>query len=159
MTLSRLSLSFLGCTKLVIAHRLSTIRDADCILALENGRILESGNHRRLLKLNGYYAQQIASQRQAEKAASQRTTASARAKADRLQDDVIQKMDEQERKHSVADLEAGVGAGENLSVRGAFAQMWRWLAKDSKAAFLGGTLLVSASWRRTVSLTPKCRLL
>jgi ATP-binding cassette subfamily B protein len=43
-------------TSFVIAHRLSTIRDADLILVMEEGRIVESGNHDQLMKANGAYA-------------------------------------------------------------------------------------------------------
>lgn len=43
-------------TTLVIAHRLSTIVDADTILVMERGRIVERGTHRRLLAKNGVYA-------------------------------------------------------------------------------------------------------
>ncbi len=43
-------------TSFVIAHRLSTIRDADTILVMEDGRIVEQGNHEELLKANGAYA-------------------------------------------------------------------------------------------------------
>lgn len=46
-----------GRTALVIAHRLSTIRGADKIIALENGRIREIGNHRELIAANGLYSQ------------------------------------------------------------------------------------------------------
>jgi ATP-binding cassette subfamily B protein len=42
-------------TSFVIAHRLSTIRDADTILVMENGRIVEQGNHERLLERRGAY--------------------------------------------------------------------------------------------------------
>lgn len=42
-------------TSLVIAHRLSTIRDADLILVLKNGEIVERGNHKELIAANGYY--------------------------------------------------------------------------------------------------------
>ncbi len=44
-----------GHTSLVIAHRLSTIVDADKIVVMGNGRILEQGSHRQLLDLNGAY--------------------------------------------------------------------------------------------------------
>ena len=43
-------------TVFLIAHRISSIKDADLILVVDNGRILESGNHDSLLKKNGYYA-------------------------------------------------------------------------------------------------------
>lgn len=45
-----------GRTSFVIAHRLSTIRDADNILFMENGNIIEQGNHETLLKKGGAYA-------------------------------------------------------------------------------------------------------
>lgn len=45
-----------GRTSFVIAHRLSTIRDADIILVMNNGRIIETGNHRQLLEQGGFYA-------------------------------------------------------------------------------------------------------
>jgi ATP-binding cassette subfamily B protein len=43
-------------TSFVIAHRLSTIRDADLILVMENGQIVEQGNHASLLAAGGAYA-------------------------------------------------------------------------------------------------------
>ena len=45
-----------GRTSFVIAHRLSTIRDADNILFMENGNIIEQGDHRTLLAKGGAYA-------------------------------------------------------------------------------------------------------
>lgn len=49
-------------TTVVIAHRLSTIRDADQILVINKGQIIERGNHKTLLSQNGLYANLIASQ-------------------------------------------------------------------------------------------------
>jgi len=43
-------------TSFVIAHRLSTIRDAEMIIVMNNGRIVETGNHEELLKKGGFYA-------------------------------------------------------------------------------------------------------
>lgn len=45
-----------GRTSFVIAHRLSTIKNADIILVMKDGDIIEQGNHTKLLKLNGFYA-------------------------------------------------------------------------------------------------------
>lgn len=49
-------------TSFVIAHRLSTIKDADLILVLKEGDIIESGNHEELLAKNGFYAELYNSQ-------------------------------------------------------------------------------------------------
>ena len=45
-----------GRTSFIIAHRLSTIRNADLILVMKDGDIIEQGNHEELLKKNGFYA-------------------------------------------------------------------------------------------------------
>ncbi|MDD6263092.1 MAG: ABC transporter ATP-binding protein [Clostridiales bacterium] len=51
-----------GRTSLIIAHRLSTIRDADMIVVVNGGRIVESGNHEELLALGGEYSKLYSSQ-------------------------------------------------------------------------------------------------
>ena len=44
------------CTIFVIAYRISSIRDADLILVMDNGRIIEQGTHEKLVAAGGYYA-------------------------------------------------------------------------------------------------------
>ena len=46
-----------GRTSFVIAHRLSTVKDADCILVMEQGRVIERGSHQELLEQKGRYYQ------------------------------------------------------------------------------------------------------
>lgn len=45
-----------GRTSFIVAHRLSTIREADVIIVMKEGKIIEQGNHESLLKENGFYA-------------------------------------------------------------------------------------------------------
>ncbi len=51
-----------GRTSFVIAHRLSTIKDADIILVMKDGDIIEQGNHEELLAMNGFYSELYNSQ-------------------------------------------------------------------------------------------------
>lgn len=56
------NLASLLCTRIVIAHRLSTIWDADLILVLESGRVIEHGTHQQLLRTTGLYADLLTQQ-------------------------------------------------------------------------------------------------
>ena len=51
-----------GRTSFIIAHRLSTIKNADLILVMKDGNIIEQGTHQQLLKQNGFYAELYNSQ-------------------------------------------------------------------------------------------------
>lgn len=51
-----------GRTCFIVAHRLSTIREADVILVMKNGKIVEKGNHKELLKKGGFYSELYNSQ-------------------------------------------------------------------------------------------------
>ena len=51
-----------GRTSFVVAHRLSTIRNADCILVMRDGQIIERGTHHELLAAGGFYAELYRSQ-------------------------------------------------------------------------------------------------
>jgi ATP-binding cassette subfamily B protein len=66
-----------GRTTLVIAHRLSTVMDADQILVMDHGRIVERGTHRELLAAGGAYAQMWALQQQEEAAGAAAAAAAA----------------------------------------------------------------------------------
>jgi ATP-binding cassette subfamily B protein len=70
-----------GHTTLVIAHRLSTIMDADNILVLDHGRIIERGTHQELLARRGAYAQMWALQREEEAARAREEAAVATEQA------------------------------------------------------------------------------
>ena len=51
-----------GKTSFIIAHRLSTIKNADLILVMQDGNIIEQGNHETLINKKGYYAELYNSQ-------------------------------------------------------------------------------------------------
>ena len=51
-----------GKTSFIIAHRLSTIKNADLILVMNEGNIIEQGSHEELMKQNGFYAELYNSQ-------------------------------------------------------------------------------------------------
>ena len=54
-----------GRTAFIVAHRLSTIQNADCILVMKDGNIIEKGSHNALLRENGFYKELYESQFQA----------------------------------------------------------------------------------------------
>ena len=47
------------CTRITVAHRLSTVRNADLIVVMDKGRIVEQGNHEQLLAMGGLYTQLV----------------------------------------------------------------------------------------------------
>ena len=54
------NLERLRCTRITVAHRLSTVRNADLIVVMDKGRIIEQGNHAHLLATGGLYARLVA---------------------------------------------------------------------------------------------------
>jgi ABC-type bacteriocin/lantibiotic exporter with double-glycine peptidase domain len=70
-------LSALACTRIVIAHRLSTIRNADLILVLDEGAIVERGAHEELLAQEGCYAALVHGQREESETAAGTSPATA----------------------------------------------------------------------------------
>ncbi len=56
------ALDSLKCTRVIIAHRLSTIKNADRILVLDKGKIIEDGNYDELIAANGYFAELVSRQ-------------------------------------------------------------------------------------------------
>lgn len=71
-----LDTAILNRTTLVIAHRLSTIRNADLIVVMDQGKIVEQGTHTALLKQKGFYYNLV---RQQEKQAKDEMTSESRA--------------------------------------------------------------------------------
>ena len=49
-------------TIFIISHRFSTIKNCTKILVLKNGKLIESGEHKRLIQLNGYYSELLKAQ-------------------------------------------------------------------------------------------------
>ncbi|MNR50935.1 Alpha-hemolysin translocation ATP-binding protein HlyB [compost metagenome] len=60
--LNNLSRVMKGKTSILIAHRISTIKNADKIIVLDHGRIVEQGDHTQLLELDGAYAEMYRNQ-------------------------------------------------------------------------------------------------
>jgi ATP-binding cassette subfamily B protein len=60
--MEKLNSFLVGRTAVIVAHRLSTVRNADIILVLENGTIVEQGNHETLTKLKGKYYELVKNQ-------------------------------------------------------------------------------------------------
>lgn len=55
-------------TMLVIAHRLSTVKNADNIIVLRHGKVVEEGTHQQLVALHGYYYELVRNQLELEEA-------------------------------------------------------------------------------------------
>lgn len=55
------NLGELGCTRVIVAHRLATVRDADRILVIEGGKIVQQGSYQQLLQSSGLFAQLVKS--------------------------------------------------------------------------------------------------
>ena len=62
--IDNLDSAFSNKTRLIIAHRLNTVKNADTILVLRNGEIVEKGSHLELIEMNGYYYELVKEQLQ-----------------------------------------------------------------------------------------------
>lgn len=62
--IDNLDSTFSNKTRLIIAHRLNTVKNADTILVLRNGEIVEKGSHLELIEMNGYYYELVKEQLQ-----------------------------------------------------------------------------------------------
>ena len=60
----QVQLARVKCTRIVIAHRLSTVAEADLLLVLDQGRVIEHGTHRELLSRGGAYQTLVSAQMQ-----------------------------------------------------------------------------------------------
>ncbi len=49
----------LGCTRIIVAHRVSTVRDADEILVVQRGKVVERGTHDTLIAMQGVYSRLV----------------------------------------------------------------------------------------------------
>jgi len=80
-----------GRTTIVVAHRLSTIRNADLIIGLEHGEVIENGNHNELMKQKGLYYELVTAQTQKEQEVEHDSDSESEEKDDEKEHLVIRK--------------------------------------------------------------------
>ncbi len=80
-----------GRTTIVIAHRLSTIRNADLIIGLEHGEVIENGNHHELMEQKGLYYELVTAQTEKEEEVEQDSDSESEEKDDKKEHLVIRK--------------------------------------------------------------------